>query len=131
MMRRFYFHLCGPNGFNRDEEGVEFETLEHAYLDLWKAAVEMSVDALRQHRDATRDRFELWDEQGKFLLELPFSEVMKGGVLGAPSPMKDLRDRLNAGVTRAGELKTHLTIGFQEARQSLETAKATLKGPGR
>ncbi len=130
-MSRFFFHLCGPSGFSRDEEGVEFETLEDAYLDLWKAAVEMSVDALRQHRDATRDRFELWDQQGQFLLDLPFSEVMKAGVVDAPPPMRDLHERLSAGVTRARALKTDLASGFEEARQSLEIAKATLKGPGR
>ncbi len=127
-MSRFFFHFCGPAGFCRDEEGAEFGTLEDAYLDLWKAAVEMSVDALRQHRDASRDRFELWDEQGRFVLDLPFSEVMKAGVDRPPPPTGDLHDRLSANITRAHALKADLVSGFEEAFQLLETARAVLRG---
>ncbi len=127
-MSRFFFHLCGPAGFSRDEEGIEFATLEEAYLDLWKAAVEMSVDALRQHRDPSRDRFELWDEEGRFLLDLPFSEVIKAGASGPRPPMRDLQSRLLAGVKRAHALHADLASGFEEALQSLETARTTLRG---
>jgi len=128
-MNRFFFHLCGPAGVSTDDEGVAFETLEDAYLDLWQAAVEMSVDALRQHRDVSRDRFELWDEHGRFLLDLPFSEVMRAGVANTPPPMGVLRDQLNASVLRARALNADLARGLETAQRALTTARAALKGP--
>ena len=52
-MPRFFFHLEGANGVEADEIGVEFESLEAAYLDAYHAVLDISHDMLRERKDPT------------------------------------------------------------------------------
>ena len=124
-MTQFYFHLSTPDGFERDEFGCEFESLEHAYIDAWTAALEISIDMLRQREDPSRFRFEVTDGEGLLLTELPFVEVLKPGstprFAGSPSSLR-VAERLK----RTRELQSEVNAGLSQARMSLQSLRALL-----
>jgi Domain of unknown function (DUF6894) len=76
-MPRFFFdHRHGPDVLERDEEGIEFPSLEAAYEDATQAAVDIQTDACCEGGCATDDAFEIRDETGRMLLILPFTEAL-------------------------------------------------------
>jgi hypothetical protein len=76
-MPRFFFdHRHGQGAVDRDDEGIEFPSLEAAYHDATQAAVEMQTDACCEGDCATEDAFEIRDETGRMLLILPFTEAL-------------------------------------------------------
>lgn len=124
-MTRFYFHLSTPNGFERDEFGCEFESLEHAYMDTWQAALEISMEMLGRREDPSRFRFEITDADNAPLLDLPFVEVLKpraaprfAGSFANPPVAERLR--------RTRELQAEVSAGLKQARVALETARSLL-----
>lgn len=58
-MSQFFFHLVSPAGYDVDDVGSEFPTLELAYLDAHAAASEMCVEIIRDHGDPMRYQFEI------------------------------------------------------------------------
>ena len=72
----FFFDFDTPEGFERADVGVPFASIEAAFLSAHQAAVEMIVELLRNGRDAGGRRFEVRDERGSVVLELPFLEVL-------------------------------------------------------
>jgi hypothetical protein len=122
----FHFHLSTPHGFERDEFGCPFETLEQAYLDAWQAALEISIEMLERREDPSRYRFEISDDNGGLLLDLPFMEVLRPRPvtrLPGPAHRPQVADRLK----RTRELQSEVDAGLRQARESLEVARALLK----
>jgi hypothetical protein len=76
-MPRYFFHLSAPDTYSRDEVGVEFSGVEAAYLGAHQAALDMGIEMLRQRVDPVPHSFEITDEAGEVLFDLPFSEVMR------------------------------------------------------
>jgi hypothetical protein len=76
-MPRFFFHFISHDHLSRDEVGTVFSSLEAAYLDTWNAALEMAMESLRAQDDPTNDGFEITDEDGRMLMHVPFSEVLR------------------------------------------------------
>ena len=58
------------------DDGIEFSSVEAAYLDAYHAGIDMWAEARRQGRDPGFDRFIIKDAQGQVVLELPFVEVL-------------------------------------------------------
>lgn len=76
-MPQFFFDYRGDQGhLERDEEGVEFASLELAHKDACHAAREMHADACREGKSLADHSFEIRDEAGQTLLVLPFSEAL-------------------------------------------------------
>lgn len=75
-MPRFYLHLWNGEEFMLDEEGDDLESAEAAYLEAFEAAKEMAIDLIRSRLDVTAYRFDVTDQVGCALFELPFSEVL-------------------------------------------------------
>jgi len=75
-MPHFYFHLRTPAGWERDDTGLDFVGLEAAYLDAYRTIPKMAADLVRRKRDPLRYAFEITDEAGQLLIEVPFSEVL-------------------------------------------------------
>ena len=114
----FFFDLDTPAGFERAEEGLEFDSLEAAFLSAYEAAVEMAVDLLRDRQDASRHRFEVRDAGGVLVFELPFTEILKPRAQ-APPPSGAQR-RLSDEIARTRALKA-------EVMNALERARATAR----
>ena len=126
-MSLFYFNLVTPFERSEDQLGIEFLSLDMAYLDACQAALEISVEALRRRQDPSGFRFEVLDVDRRLVLNLPFSEVLRPGGAGRLKPAEPLRERIEEGVRSGRELNAELAEGILQARLSLETAKATLR----
>jgi hypothetical protein len=74
-MPLFYFHFGDDDG-SGDDDGIEFPSIEAAYLDAYHAAIDMWAEARHQGRDPGFDCFIIKDAQGQVVLELPFVEVL-------------------------------------------------------
>jgi hypothetical protein len=74
-MPLFYFHVGDDDGSDGDD-GIEFRSIEAAYLDAYHAAIDMWAEARHQGRDPGFDRFIIKDAQGQVVLELPFVGVL-------------------------------------------------------
>ncbi|MBV9510581.1 MAG: hypothetical protein JO303_09910 [Caulobacteraceae bacterium] len=128
-MRRYFFHLVSAGAREEDGLGVEFDSLEAAYLEAAKAALEIAHDMARQRRNPLSHAFEVCDANGRVLLDLPFSEVY-GGQARAPAPPDGLLRRLE----RAAQLQqihlglnAELQSSVQLARRSIEAIQSTLR----
>lgn len=76
-MPRFYFHFISQDQVSRDAIGTEFHSLEAAYLDACRAALEISMEMLQVRDDPNDDGIEITDENGCMLMHIPFSEVLR------------------------------------------------------
>jgi hypothetical protein len=75
-MPRFYFHFKRGEEVELDAEGLDFPSMEEAYLEAFRAAVELWGELLAKRQDPTTMAFEICDSAGNHLLTLPFSEVL-------------------------------------------------------
>lgn len=75
--RRFFFAIEGGVEPSPDEFGSEFDSLEAAYIEGCRAALEISMEMLRDRLDPNSLRFEISGADGRILVELPFAEVLR------------------------------------------------------
>jgi hypothetical protein len=74
-MPLFYFHFGDDDGSDFDD-GIEFPSIEAAYLGAYHAAIDLWAEARHQGRDLSGERFIIRDAQGQVVLELPLVEVL-------------------------------------------------------
>jgi hypothetical protein len=123
-MALFFFHLVSPNGYEVDEIGSEFPSMEMAYLEGHAAAAEMCTDIMRERQDPTRYQFEIFDDRGRFLIELLFSDIIRPNPVSAGRAR--IRPQLRAEIRRAGRLHDELRDELQRTRAALAECRATL-----
>src|SRR5262245_12369606 len=116
-MPLYFFHLYGPEGCSRDEVGIEYPNVEAAYLGAHQAALDISLDLLRRRTDPNRHSFEIMDQDGEVLFELPFSEVIQPARHALPPA--ELHAKINLQRERAGR-------ALSELHQSVERTRALL-----
>ena len=75
-MPRFFFDFHQGADRRPDTEGIEFASVEQAYLEAVRAVQDMWSEFLRQRQDPRRCVFEICNDQHELLLVLPFREVM-------------------------------------------------------
>lgn len=73
-MPLFFFHLRTPRGLDRDDAGTTFPGLDEAYLDVCRAIPDMVGDLLRDGHDPLRCTFEIADDRGRLVMDVPFAE---------------------------------------------------------
>ena len=127
-MPHFFFDLSAPGRLDTDDCGVEFVHLEAAYLDICRAALEISVEMLHSRQDPSRFIFHIRDAHGRRLLDVPFREVLQpgAGVARSSVPRAVTAETVAATVARTQELKAELRAGFTAARETVRSARATL-----
>jgi hypothetical protein len=123
-MSQFFFHLVSPAGYDVDDVGSEFPTLELAYLDAHAAASEMCVEIIRDHGDPMRYQFEIVDQKGRFLIELPFSEVIRPRF--SKVGYGDIKPRIVAEIRRAQRLRDEISIELARIRATLARTNAAM-----
>ena len=121
-MTRFFFDLSTPAGFERDAVGIEFASLERAYLEASRAAIDISADLMRERKDPSRYSFELRDVSGDLVLELPFSEVLQPGRTVKPRAASPAHALLQASLVRNQRLRLELTAVLEQARANVQRA---------
>ena len=115
-MPHFFFDLSTPDDFEPDSVGVTFPSLEAAYLSANQAAVDMSIELLRERKDPSGYRFDVRDQDGRTVMEIPFSEVLNFGRNARPRETARLHDRLQAALDRSRRLRGELTEALTQAR---------------
>ncbi|HEY1735648.1 MAG TPA: PAS domain-containing protein [Methylovirgula sp.] len=95
-MPRFYFHLRFPDGYQRDEIGFDCAHAEAAYLEAYRTIPRMAADLLEKGSDPMRAVFEISDEQGAALFQIPFTERVRPPrpVTAAPTNFRSARANL-------------------------------------
>jgi hypothetical protein len=63
-------------GCDPDECGIEFPTIDAAYINAYHAAIDLWAEGRHKGRDLSHHRFEIRDAAGNIVLELPFTEVL-------------------------------------------------------
>ena len=127
-MPHFYFDLCTPDGCEHDAEGLSFGSLDTAYLSASQAAIDMSIDMLRERKDPSRHRFEVRGEDGQVVLELPFTEVLHSGGGAKPPPTaSQVQVELRASLERNRKLKADMANLLVNARKGALQGLALLE----
>ena len=75
-MPQFFFDFRQAGILTPDTEGVEFDTVEQAYLEAFRTAQDMWSELLRRRRDPRRCCFEVHSEAREMLFIFPFQEVI-------------------------------------------------------
>lgn len=99
--------------------GLRFVSLEEAYLSANQGALEIAIEMLRERENPSRLRFEVRDEHGALVLELPFSEVLQPGRGAKPHDPVHVHERLKANLERSRVLKSELVAALAQTRQTL------------
>ncbi len=74
----FYFdYRDGDGRLERDEDGIDFPSLEAAYLDAHLAIIDIWAEARREGRDPRPASFEIRDAHSRGVIELPFAEALR------------------------------------------------------
>lgn len=126
-MPRYFFHLATDAGYSIDEEGLDFQDLDAAYLDASRAVLDMSVHMLRLQQDPNRHRFDIVDDAGVILIDLPFSEVMRARSLKIVAlHANDVHTTLKARIARSKALRMELAGQISAACETLEQTQRLL-----
>jgi Domain of unknown function (DUF6894) len=123
-MPRYFFHLSTPEHYSLDEIGVEYPSVEAAYLGAHQAALDMSVDLLRDHVDPSRHAFDIVDQHGQMLFDLPFSEVTRP--VDHVPPHSHLHAAILRNHSRAKRATSELMETFARTRSLLAAAQELL-----
>lgn len=128
-MGRFFFDLGSADGLHQDDYGVEFPSVEEAYLGACAAAIEISAEVQRQRSDPSLWWFEIRDSERRLVMEVPFREALRP----APPASDDANERVRLGLSerqvRARKLLDELREGFDEARRTLDDIRRSLNRP--
>lgn len=72
----FRFHLRRRKTIDPDDHGIEFRDFEQAYLEACQAIPDVARDLLVQGVDPITCAYVICDEQGRYLADVPFTEVL-------------------------------------------------------
>jgi|SRR6185437_1166684 len=133
-MPRFFFHFISQDRVTTDDVGLVFPSLEEAYLDSCNAALEISMERLRARDDPTNDGIEIADEDGRMLMHIPFSEVLRPGQKSNIQANYLTTNRAiqacRRQILRNDTLRSELRAEFEKSRcifQSIQAKLAILK----
>ena len=122
-MPRFFFHLRSPAGLEQDEIGLDLDGVERAYLDAYATIPAMGVDLLLGKSNPYRHAFEIMDEEGHLLMEVPFSEALDEG--RKPLPLDARRHWSKAKAEM--EQTARLIASIQAEQTALQSTLAETK----
>ena len=129
-MPYYYFHLVGGDGrHSRDEDGVFFDTVEDAYLDVHRSVLEMSFEMLRHREDPSRHRFEVADQSGLVLFDITFAEILRAHQPSRETLPADFFASVRFEMQRSRVLKADLSRQIAAANATVETTRKLLADP--
>src|SRR5262249_36237148 len=139
-MPLYFFHLVpspdgpleAPDG-PLDDIGIELADVEQAYLQAYEAALDISFEMLRGRQDPSDLRFEVTNERGEILIELPFREALEPK--RRVTSLSPLYASLHQNFERQQELNAELKTQFRQTVSSILAARQliarALPGSGR
>jgi len=123
-MPLFYFHLLVGKQRYPDDMGIEFDSLEAAYLNAFEGMREMWVELLKEGDDPTTRSFEISDSDGKILLIVPFTEVLEAARKPAPRSLTVTASINLIELTQT--LTAALNQQIQDTRTIIDISKQTV-----
>ena len=125
-MPHFFFNLCSPGAIETDTDGLQFESLDAAYLEAYRAALSISLELLHARVDPNAHRFEIRDAEGTLLLDLPFSEALRPTPSARP---KRLPSAIAVSETfqRTEQLRGDIIAQVNRARLMVAAARETMR----
>jgi Domain of unknown function (DUF6894) len=72
----FFDYDTDDGGFDPDPDGIEFPSIEAAYLNAYHSAIDIWAESRHRGQDVSGHRFVIKDEFGRVLVELPLSEAL-------------------------------------------------------
>jgi uncharacterized protein DUF6894 len=128
-MPRFFFNLSSQGNVSIDETGTEFPSLEAAYLDTCDAILDMAIEKLCARQNPAKDAFEIADEQGNVLMQVPFSEVL-WPVAATNRPMRSetirIFDSCRHHAARSLALQADIRAEFEQVKNTCCDIRANL-----
>lgn len=76
-MTRCFFNFRQGSSYFMDHEGIEFDTVEEAYLEAVRAAKDIWSELLNRREDPLLCLFDVRDAKGNELFCLPFAEILE------------------------------------------------------
>jgi hypothetical protein len=76
-MPRYYFHIRREGKLMRDNEGAELPGVKAAFHEAQVAAREILAEKILRGEVIDGDEFEIEDELGKKLFDIPFKSVLR------------------------------------------------------
>lgn len=124
-MPQFYFHLRTAQGVEWDDTGIQFSDLGTAYLDACRAIPALVPELLDRGCDPLRCAFEITDEGGQNLMEVPFAERLTKDVAQIRPAVTSDGDDV-ATLDRLFLSVAHNLTEAQKLRRSVQTARLRL-----
>ena len=104
--------------------GLDFAGLEAAYLDACRAIPAMAADLVKQKHDPLPYVFEITDEAGQLLMEVPFSEILDRWHKPRRPVTPALAQKVQAEMGRTVRLIASIT----EEQEALQTSLRETRG---
>jgi hypothetical protein len=129
-MPRFFFNLSSEGNVSIDETGMDFPSLESAYLDACEAILEIGIEKLRTRKDPSKDMFEIADGQRNVLMQVPFFEVLRPAAATSTAPMRLDTIRLFHSclhqVARSEALQADIRAEYEQAKKTCRDIRTNL-----
>jgi hypothetical protein len=123
----FYFHIKNGRELERDTEGLDFPSLEAAYLEAFKAATELWGELLARREDPRRLAFEICDTAGNQLLKLPFAEILQSTRGAGTKPPIANASELRRQLDLMNRLAMDISSQVEATRGALRRSRTLLK----
>ena len=110
-MPRYFFHLRIGATLEPDHAGMELPDSYQAYLEACRAMPRLAEDMLAQGRDPLLCRFEIADDRGRRLFEIPFAELaleLRNSALAPNFASAQTRRMRAERIFRSAFTQTHL-----------------------
>jgi hypothetical protein len=127
-MPLFFFDFTFDGITDTDDAGVRFPSLEMAYLETCRAALDISFEKLRARKNPHLDSVEILDCNRRFLMLIPFAEVLQ------PKPALPLGQRdfeqlvrsCRQQMARAELLRAEVVTELKSIQFTTDTMRANL-----
>ena len=125
-MTRFFFDFRQAGTLTPDSAGLEFESVEQAYLEAFNGAQEMWGELLRKRQDPRCCAFEVRDAQNQAMFVLPFHEVLEVCTGRQSASTHCTFDQVRKTFNAAQRVREELRIEFFKVRERLKESRALL-----
>jgi len=127
-MPRFFFDFAQAGVRTRDDDGLEFASVEQAYLEAAEAAQEMWSDLMRKRQDPRQCYFEVRDTGGNLLFVFAFQELLDACTnhKSKPAAFQRSYDQVCATATATREACKEFQREVGKMRNVLKEARALL-----
>jgi hypothetical protein len=125
-MPLFFFDFTSNGIVIPDDVGVSFLSLEEAYLETCRAALDICFENFRSQDDPHRNSFDILDEERRPLMHVPFSEVLRLRPILRPAGSNQVMESCRRQMARSRTLCAEVGSELQKAQSALVTMRINL-----